>query len=337
MKDFEQPPGLPQGRIRWPGVLARPEVRISVVYVVLASIWILGSDSLLSYLCGASDQSVTLQTFKGLNFVLTTGLMLYLVLRRSFGGWRRAETLRMETVQSSSERLRKLSARIETLREEERARISREIHDELGQLLTGIHMQLRCVENQLSGRDDRSLNPLIDELVETSSMIDEVVASVRRIASGLRPLSLDDLGLAAALNGEAEQFSRRTGIACNLELGGSLRPLDPGIEITVFRIFQECLTNVARHAKASSVSASCFATSTLITLQVRDDGVGMETEGVANPSALGITGMTERAAAVGGSLVIHSRAGGGTTIRLEIPLPPASTPNTAASNEDPHH
>ena len=179
------------------------------------------------------------QSFKGLNFVITTGVVLFFVLRRAYGGWRRSEERRMATLRSARESYRKLSSKLQTMREEERTSISREIHDELGQQLTGIKMQLRLIEDHLADREDRSLNPLIDDLVETSAMIDETIHSVRRISSGLRPLALDHLGLAAALDEEAEQFSKRTGIECRLKIGEMEEPIQPEVQTAAFRIFQE--------------------------------------------------------------------------------------------------
>ena len=238
MNDLD--PGLPAAK----NPRFRPELRIPVIYVLFASLWIIGSDSALSHLVSNRCETTAFQVIKDLSFVVTTGLLLYFVLHRAFGGWRRSEDLRMETMRSSMECFRKLSSSIQHLREEERTRIAREIHDELGQHLTGIKMQLRLIEDHLGNLDDRSMNPAIDELVEAAAMVDDTIVSVRRIASGLRPLVLDHLGLAAALDEEVEQFSRRTGIECHLSVAGIGRDIPPDVETTTFRIFQESLTNV---------------------------------------------------------------------------------------------
>jgi signal transduction histidine kinase len=288
--------------------------------VLLASAWIIGSDVLLEWLVGKQAETVFYQTFKGLNFVITTGLLLYLVLRRAFGGWRKSEELRLACLHSSNERFRNLSARIQTLREEERTRISREIHDELGQLLTGAKMQLRLIEDRLADRNDRTLNPLIDELVEAADTIDETIDSVRRISSGLRPLALDHLGLTAAMSEEAAQFTRRTGIEVQVDLTEWEITLPAEIETTAFRIFQESLTNVARHAEASRVLAHCKVTDEQLLLSVRDDGVGIDGDAINNPGSLGLAGMLERAAAVGGKVEFKSLPGNGTEVVLIIPL-----------------
>ena len=209
------PDGSEADRRAW----SLPETRIATLYVLLASLWIIASDFMVNAAVDGPQRLVLVNSFKGLNFVLTTGVILFFVLRRAYGGWRRSEERRVAGLRAARERYRGLSSRIQALQEAERTRISREIHDELGQLLTGIKMQLRLIENRLSDREDRSLNPAIDEMVEASAMIDQTIASVRRISSGLRPPALDVLGLVAALTEEAEQFSRRTGIECKMMIG----------------------------------------------------------------------------------------------------------------------
>jgi signal transduction histidine kinase len=311
------------------GLFSLPETRIAVIYVLLASLWIIGSDTLLHKMVGDASQNATFQTIKGLNFVLTTGLLLYFTLRRSYGGWRASEERRMAAMKSARERLRALSSRIQSLREEERARISREVHDELGQLLTGVKMQLRLIENNLSDRDERSLNPVIDDLVEASEMIDETIKSVQRISSDLRPRMLDDLGLAAALGEEAGQFTRRTGIECRLTLGEMADPLPAEVETAAFRIFQESLTNVARHADAVHIDAECTTDDHVLKLTVQDDGVGINPEVIERPASLGLFGMFERASNAGGRVDINPASGRGTRVVLTIPLDSKNSPQAA--------
>ncbi len=297
-----------------------PEVRIAVIYVLVASAWIVGSDMLLNRMAENTSMTIFLHSFKGLNFVITTGILLYIVLHRAFGGWRRSEESRITEMKTSGERFRSLSSHIQTLREEERTSISREIHDELGQLLTGIKMKLRLAESRLEHLENRAVNPVIDDLVEATGLLDETIESVRRISSGLRPPVLDHLGLPAALDEEAEQFSRRTGIHCELEIGDMDTPIDPKVETTAFRIFQESLTNVARHAKASKVSARCEISSHTLTMRVRDNGVGIKPSLANHPITLGLIGMRERASDVGGRLEFRSGSGEGTEVFLEVPL-----------------
>jgi signal transduction histidine kinase len=172
----------------------------------------------------------------------------------------------------------------------------------------------------LCDRDDRSLNPLIDEVVETCEAIDEAIAAVRRIATGLRPAALDHLGLSAALDEEAEQFTRRTGIPCELKVGELDETIPPQVETAAFRIFQESLTNVARHSQATRAEAACGVRDRKLVLSVRDDGVGLTPALVGSPDSLGLMGMSERAADAGGRVEFKPAAGRGTEVLLTIPL-----------------
>ena len=318
------------------GSTFRPEVRIAAIYVIIGAAWIIGSDTLLE--CFIHDKLPLgfLQTFKGLNFVITTGILLFLVLRNSYSGWRRAEEQRMAVATAARECFRNLSNRLEHLREEERTRISREIHDELGQHLTGLKIQLRVVENHLTNREDRSLNPVIDEIVDSLGTVDETIASVRRIASGLRPPILDHLGLDAALHEEAEHFTRRTGVPCALETTGLDTDLPPKVLTATFRIFQESLTNVARHAKADRVDALCSVENDTLKLIVRDNGVGMDPAIATRPDSLGLLGMMERACNSGGSLIFNRCAGNGTEVALTIPFAASRGAETSSTNENSH-
>jgi signal transduction histidine kinase len=297
-----------------------PELRIAVIYVLLAGIWIVGSDAVLNLFVKGQDDTVFFQSCKGLNFVITTGIVLFFVLRRAYGGWRVSEERRLASLRAGRERYRKLSSKHQTLREDERTRISREIHDELGQLLTGVKMRLRLIEDHLAEHEDRALNPAIDDLVESSTMIDETILAVRRISSGLRPALLDHLGLAAALDEEAAQFSKRSGIECRLHIGELDETIPPEVRTAAFRIFQEALTNVARHAEARVIDVTCSTSGGVLNLTVRDDGKGISPDAAGNPESLGLMGMLERAADVGGDVEFDSPSGSGTRVVLTIPL-----------------
>ncbi|MEO5715339.1 MAG: sensor histidine kinase [Luteolibacter sp.] len=298
-----------------------PEVRIVVFYIVIASIWIVGSDLYLTKTVVSEIEAGIIQSLKGLNFVLTTGILLFFVLRRSYGGWRRAEERRLTVVRKARERYRGLCSRVQSLREEERTRIAREVHDELGQLLTGIKLELRMMENQLTDRADRSLNPVIDRLVETGEIVDSTITSVQRISAGLRPSALDHLGLSAALTEEAELFTLRTEIPCIVEIHDPLVPMTPDVDTAVFRIFQESLTNVARHAHASNASASLSTADGFLKLRILDDGDGISSAVVDDPKSLGLIGMLERAEYIGGCLTIRGLPEKGTEVTLIVPLP----------------
>jgi signal transduction histidine kinase len=300
--------------------LSKPEVRIVTVYFFLASLWVVSTDLVLSRAEPHNSVTIAVHSLKGLNFVITTAVLLFLVLQRAYGGWRLAEQQRLATIVRARERYRMLSSHIEMLREEDRTRIAREIHDDLGQLLTCMKMNVRLVENQLSDRDDGTLNPAIDRLVEVSELVDLTIASVQRIATGLRPSALDNLGLPTALLDEAAQFSQRSGIACALVIGEIPEPLPPEVSTTVFRIFQEALTNVARHAEAGRIDSSLSATQNALKLTIHDDGKGIDPAILDDPKSLGLIGMLERANNVGGQVTFTPHPVKGTDVILSIPL-----------------
>src|SRR5688572_20147680 len=208
--DFAEPPVSKTDRPppgKWPHVTPRPEVRIVVGYLVIASIWIIWSDHILYSVI--PKNTTFIQSFKGVNFILTTSILLFFVLRHAYRGWRRAEREQLELLSEVSETFRHLSTRVESLREADRTRISRELHDQLGQGLTGLKLDLRWVENRIELREDRSLNAVTDRLVEAQAQVDALISSVQQISTDLRPDALDNLGLPDALKEEAERFLLR--------------------------------------------------------------------------------------------------------------------------------
>jgi len=212
-----------------------------------------------------------------------------------------------------SERLRELAAHLEAVREEERARVAREIHDDLGHQLTTLAYDLGLLGGELGAVD-----PAIEaRLVELRQRCGDIVGSLRRIVTQLRPAVLDDFGLPAAIEWQAGDFARRTGIAVRVEVDESIE-LDDQSASTVFRIFQEALTNVARHAGAGEVRAALRHTRRAIELDVRDDGRGFD-QGITGKRSFGLLGMRERASALGGELEIESSPGRGTRILLRVP------------------
>jgi len=225
-----------------------------------------------------------------------------------------------QALENSRRQLRALSARLQSVREEERTTVAREIHDELGQVLTALKINLDWLERKLGVRDnDLSLNPLLDRVVESAEIADSAIASVQKIASELRPSSLDTLGLTAALGHEAQRFQQRTGIVCQVKLPADGLGLPPKAATTIFRIFQEALTNVARHAQATEVQASLESESEEVILQVQDNGRGIRPEELADAKSLGLLGMRERAAVLGGEVVIAPRQPSGTRVTLRLP------------------
>ena len=429
------------------------ELVITTSYLILASLWIVFSDLGLDWLTGDPEESLRLQTYKGLNFVLTTSLLLYVVLRRSFNRRRRAEeqarmtaerfelvaraasdaiidwnlqtqtlwwnegfsrlfgfgaadtpctieTLKErlhpedrdrvladirqvaeaggaswsgeyrfrrkdgsyahvtdrgflirdaagqpvrwvsgladvterrkaeEKVRQSQRQLRALSARLQSLREEERTRLAREIHDELGQLLTGLKIELRWLENQLSAPPGTGLAPgLLDRLVSASELADQTLVAVQKIAAELRPGVLDSLGLVSALEHEARRFQQQTGIRCTLQVPDREPSLVSAAQITIFRIFQEALTNVARHAGASEVEARLADADGASVLQVQDNGKGIDPAASNAAGSLGLLGMRERAELLDGNLTVTPIEPHGT--RVELWLPASRTETTS--------
>jgi PAS domain S-box-containing protein len=229
-----------------------------------------------------------------------------------------------EQARIHGEQLRALSARIERLREDERTRISREIHDELGQMLTGIKMDLRWMEHRLDEfGEDRRVNPILDKLLATAELTDATVKTVQRIAAELRPGILDKLGLPMALQYEAAQFEKRTGIACQVVVPNDALVLRPEAATAFFRIFQEALTNVSRHAQATAIEAKFQSEADGCRLEIQDNGNGMAGVDLANPKSLGLLGMQERSTLLGGSVSFAPRPGGGTVVTVWIPNLPA--------------
>lgn len=225
----------------------------------------------------------------------------------------------------SEQQLRALTARLEKLREEERTRISREIHDELGQMLTGIKMDLRWIERRLDDfGDDRRVNPILERLMETAELVDATVKRVQRIAAELRPGILDKLGLPTALQYEASEFQSRTGIPCQVKLPATDPPLRPEAATAFFRIFQEALTNVARHAGANFVEIEFRLEDHDGCLEIKDNGKGLSGRDLAHPKSLGLLGMQERARALNGGVSFAAGPGGGTTVVVRIPAVTAS-------------
>jgi PAS domain S-box-containing protein len=421
------------------------EMGITAVYVVIAGLWCVFADDVFDWLMRVPFDSPALQTLKGINFVLTTGLVLYVILRRSASRRRSAEeasrlsqerfesvalatteaiwdwnletntiwwsegiqklfgyppedvstkvewwlerlhpddkdrVMRMirqatdsgsrtwagyyrfrrkdgsyasvldhgfilqnaegkparlvggirditerrqaeEALKNSRRQLRALSARLQSAREEERASVAREIHDELGQMLTALKLNLDWLERKIGEREqDQSLNPVLDRVVESGEMIESAIHTVQRIATELRPGVLDHLGLAAALQEEARRFEKRSGIACEVQLPADALTLPREVNTAIFRIFQEALTNVARHAQATSVRARLDAEGERVRLQVEDDGRGIRPDAVADSRSLGLLGMRERASVLGGDVAIEPLTPHGSRVTLRLP------------------
>jgi PAS domain S-box-containing protein len=218
-------------------------------------------------------------------------------------------------LQHSLEQLRALAARLHSAREEERTRVAREIHDELGQALTAIKIDFTSLLRDLP-EDQGIAAPRSQSILK---LLDQTIQSVRRIGTELRPGILDDMGLVAALEWAAEDFQTRTGTKCQINLPDVDTALDPERATALFRIFQETLTNVARHADATQVDVRLGKENGNLILEVGDNGKGISDEELTAKTSLGILGMRERVLLLGGTLTISGTPGKGTTVRVLIP------------------
>lgn len=226
----------------------------------------------------------------------------------------------------SQEALAALTARLERMREEERTRISREIHDELGQMLTAVKLDLRWLERQIDSLDARDTGPLLDRVVETGALVDASAQAVQRIAADLRPGLLDRVGLGAALLYETTRFSERTGIVCDVIVPNDEPHLPNDVATALFRVAQEALTNVARHAEATAVEVRLAHGQAECRLSVADNGRGLPADAPTERS-LGLLGMRERVRGVAGTLTIERRRAGGTEVRVVVPAGADRTPS----------
>lgn len=228
----------------------------------------------------------------------------------------------------SEEQMRALAARLQNVREEEHTRIARELHDELGQAMTGLKMDLAWAGKQLVKPDPHVRTAMGEKITEMTELIDGTIQSVRRISSELRPGLLDDLGLAAAIEWQAHDFQSRSGIVCEVTLPSDDVNLNRETSTAVFRVFQEIVTNVARHAKATKVKASMRREGDHAILEVSDNGRGITESEISDRRSLGLLGMRERAVLFGGKIEFTGAPGRGTTVVVTIPL------QQAGSNEN---
>ncbi len=221
-----------------------------------------------------------------------------------------------EEIKKTTGQLRQLTSRLQNIREEERTRIAREIHDELGQQLTALKMDAFWIGKQIDVAD-KTIHEKISSMI---SLIDDTITTVRRIASDLRPSILDDLGLIAALEWQGQEFEKRTGIKSILT--NKMKDFKPIGELstTIFRVYQEALTNITRYAHATEVETTIEEKNNHITLIIKDNGCGIDLSDVNYKNSLGLIGMKERAALFQGELTIESQKQKGTTITLKIPL-----------------
>ena len=225
-----------------------------------------------------------------------------------------------EDLRASREQLRALAARVEHVREEERASLARELHDELGQGLTALQIDLAWLDGHLRTAGPADLAVLRDKIADMVPRAERLIETTQAISAAMRPGVLDDLGLVAAMEWLAADFEKRTGLACAAKLPAADIAVDLACSVALFRIVQEALTNVVRHAKASRVEIRLRISEGEILLEVEDNGRGITPQQVAGSNSLGLLSMRERAAVFGGSVDIQSAAGTGTTVRAIMPM-----------------
>ena len=221
-----------------------------------------------------------------------------------------------EALRESREEIRNLALTASAVREQEKSRIARELHDELGQALTALKIDVGWLRENLRGAPE----PVMAKLASMQVLLDGTVAAARRISSDLRPLMLDDLGLVAACEWLAHNFQQRTGTPCELVLGAGGLDLPDPFATAVFRVLQESLTNIAKHADASQVEATLERVGETVTLTVRDNGRGFDTTAPRKQGSYGMVGLRERAYLLGGDIRVQSAPGQGTLVEMNIPL-----------------
>lgn len=220
-----------------------------------------------------------------------------------------------EEIRKTSEELRKLTSHLQSVREEERKHIAREIHDELAQLLTALNMDIFWLHGKLP-KEQKTIH---EKTASMLKLIDKILQTVSKISSELRPGLLDDLGLQDAMEWQADEFQKRTGIKCKVDFG-THNIIDQERATTVFRIFQETLTNVVRHAKATRVAVALKEKDHELILEVKDNGRGITETEITNPDAFGLIGIRERAYYWKGKVKISGKPDKGTIVTVRIPL-----------------
>ncbi len=294
-----------------------------VVAVVSATLWYLGENRKAYSL----DTIIYWNTFVRLgfffivvmllNYVKKYNLSLADIIKARTGELEKEIAVRKkieEEVKEKNEQLSHLAQNIQKVREEENLRVAREIHDELGQVLTALKMEVNLLSAKIP--DDKKSRSRLDSV---NGLIDETINSVRKISTRLRPRLLDELGLFPAMEMQVRELQTRTGIRCITDFPESEVIKDKEVSLAVFRIFQETLTNVARHSNATNVLIKTYMQSNEFVMEIKDNGIGIADTENTNGS-LGIMGMKERVNLLNGTLNIENLSRGGTLIKVNIPL-----------------
>jgi signal transduction histidine kinase len=288
------------------------------------------------FVTGTMGEEVAIETLKNgaTDYVLKTrlarlGPAVQRALRESAD--RRERQRAEDKLRRSLDQLRALTSYLQYVREEERTRIAREVHDELGQALTGLKLDMSWLASRLS----KNAKPVQQKVKTMVDHIDATIQTVRRIATELRPGILDSLGLVAAIEWQANEFQSRTGIPCNVNPAVDDTIWDQDFSTVFFRIFQETLTNIIRHAQATLVEVRLEKQNDALVLTVKDNGRGISEEEIANTRSIGLVGMRERAMLIGGEVTLQGAPGKGTTVTLRVPLSGPRTPRPNAPSVRP--
>ena len=219
-------------------------------------------------------------------------------------------------VEQSRQQLRSLAAHLLSVREQERAAVAKEIHDDVGQIVAAVRMDLAAVQRKLGSGNSQQQ----EHIEHTIGLLGQVVETVQRVMSELRPPLLDGVGLAAAIEWQLEQFQKRTGLRCELVSEVQGGELSAEGNLAVFRVLQEALSNVAQHARATAVDVRLARSQDWLELEITDNGRGISEADLKGPQSFGILGMRERAHVVGGELQIRPMEGGGTRVLVRTPI-----------------
>jgi len=285
---------------------------IAVIYVVISGIWVYVSNFLL-FEKFPNIAIGTLAEFEAISdggVVLATAVLLYLLVRRSVARLQHSE----QSLTNKTEQLQVLSHKLIEIQENERRAIAQELHDEIGQALTGLKLSLEMA-------DRLSQEPARESVKGALSLANDLISRVRKLSLDLRPVALDDLGLLPALLWHFERYAKQTGVQVDFRHQGfEGRRFGQSIETAAYRIIQEGLTNVARHACSKSVEVRVWVDDSSLNLHVEDRGIGFDNQVLAPMNSSGLAGMHERASILGGLLTIDTQPGGGTRLVAELPL-----------------
>lgn len=303
--------------------IAVPKAMRNTVLIVFFSLIVIGMPALFYFVVGITEPLKKLVTATD---AIARGDLRQTVdirakdevgmLGRSFNVMTEALRASREALEKSNETLHKLSAHMLTVREEERRAVARQVHDELGQALSTLKLDLTWMKKKFPP-DMGNLNGKVEEM---SGLIDFTIETVQRITSELRPLLLDDLGLAAAIEWQAGVFQERTGIRCEVNLPSKEIVLDKAVSDSLFRVYQEAMVNIARHAGATDVRIELRVEPDKLLMEITDNGRGIDEADADSSTAFGLMGMRERIGLLDGDVTIGGREGSGTVVLVSIPL-----------------